>query len=468
VADVGLERPGLARAAPRERAAARERFFSPARAAGIGLFVVFGLTFGRPRVFSDGILYDNFVRRLFGEDVLTQAYQFGSAFWAAPFYLGSRLVAARGELGVHHATVVGNLLAANAAGFVTLYLGWRILRELDLPRGPAALLLTLFGSPLWWYVFLEPSWKQAADTLYVTAAIWFLLRAWKEPLRSDLAACAGICVGFMLATRYANAALLLGFAVALWPHARRALLVLGASAAVTAAVLYAVPVVRGIPFTPPSAHPPWQLTSGVDAPLGLQPSPSMRLAAGPDGAVPFFGIPGTDTIKLDLLAPLKMLFTLERGLYFWTPLTAFACIGFALLLRRDRRHRSFLLGLLVAALALLWVHALWGANWTGSSYSARFLTSLFAFFLLGTAELLRRWRLPATAVLALCTVWSVWIGLVILNGYTAMSGSDGVDKIAGTYVRFGGDPPPENLEGFSHELGDRIADRWRLLWHVAS
>ena len=41
-------------------------------------------------------------------------------------------------------------VASNAAVVLTLYLGWRILRELELPRGPAVLLLTLFGTPLFY------------------------------------------------------------------------------------------------------------------------------------------------------------------------------------------------------------------------------------------------------------------------------------------------------------------------------
>ena len=59
--------------------------------------------------------------------------------------------------------------AFTAAVVLTLYLGWRILRELDLPRGPAVLLLTLFGTPLFYYGALAPSYKHASDTLYATA-----------------------------------------------------------------------------------------------------------------------------------------------------------------------------------------------------------------------------------------------------------------------------------------------------------
>ena len=40
------------------------------------------------------------------------------------------------------------------------------LHRRGLPRGPAVLLLALFGTPLWFYGVLQPSYKHAADTLY--------------------------------------------------------------------------------------------------------------------------------------------------------------------------------------------------------------------------------------------------------------------------------------------------------------
>ena len=53
----------------------------------------------------------------------------------------------RGELDRYHAGEVGTAVAANAAGVLALYLGWRILQRLELPRSPGLLLLVLFGTP---------------------------------------------------------------------------------------------------------------------------------------------------------------------------------------------------------------------------------------------------------------------------------------------------------------------------------
>src|SRR4051794_11920339 len=107
MADVRLDRPVREDAALRDEAAPRERFLTPWMWVALGGFALFAATFDRPRVHDDGTYYFNFVRRLFGTDVVAQAYQFGSAFWTAPFYLVSQLVASRGELDRYHAGEVG-------------------------------------------------------------------------------------------------------------------------------------------------------------------------------------------------------------------------------------------------------------------------------------------------------------------------------------------------------------------------
>jgi hypothetical protein len=46
----------------------------------LGLCGLFALTFDKVQIHDDGVLYYYFVRRLFGADIVAQAYQFGSAF----------------------------------------------------------------------------------------------------------------------------------------------------------------------------------------------------------------------------------------------------------------------------------------------------------------------------------------------------------------------------------------------------
>ena len=234
----------------------------------------------------------------------------------------------------------------------------------------------------------------------------------------------------MLATRYANVAIPAGVVVMFaWTRAWRPLAWVLAVTAVTAALLYAVPVVRGIPFESPSGTlgAP-ALQSDVPFPHGAAP---VRLAAGVS-----LSVPGSDGVDVDPRVPVWMLFTLHRGLFLWTPLTAFATVGFVLLLRRDRRHRAYLAGLLVSADGLLLIHASWASHWDGGvSFSARFLTALFPFFLIGAAAFVRRTRLDRDGGADGVRVWSVWLGLVMLNGYDNQSAQDGIDTIVGQLLR---------------------------------
>ena len=83
----------------------------------------------------------------------------------------------------------------------------------------------------------------------------------------------------------------------------------------------------------------------------------------------------------------RMLFSVRRGLFLWTPLTALTVLGVALLFRSRPERRRYLTILCVCAASLVCIHMLWGDFWTnGFSFSQRFFTGLFPFYLLGTAE----------------------------------------------------------------------------------
>jgi hypothetical protein len=149
-------------------------------------------------------------------------------------------------------------------------------------------------------------------------------------------------------------------------------------------------------------------------------------------------------VNPDAAAPAKMLFSLHRGLFLWTPLTALATVGFVLLLRRRRDERHYLAGLGVAALGLLLVHMLWGDFWdNGFSFSQRFLAALFPLFLLGTAELVRRWRGLAVAALSLCALFSLGLAFTFFFGYKGISQHDGVDRMVKLYTS--GERTPQQL-----------------------
>jgi hypothetical protein len=470
VADIVMRAGGRA-----ERVAAetRERFLTVPRAGVVVFFLLFAATYDEGRVHEDGVTYFAFLRTLFGADTPAAAYQFGSAFWNAPFYLVSQLVAARGQFDHYHAGEVSVAVASNAAIVLTLYLGWRILKELNLPRGPGVLLLTLFGTPLFFFGAVWVSYKHAADTLYATAAFWFVLRSTRNDARRRDYIAAGTCLALLLATRYANLALAIGILTAFAVLGlRRAATWMLTALVLVSIPIFELPVIRHIPYTLPSqavAAPP-AMSSDLPA-IFAQPVQRSALSAGVSIDPVLRGV------KFQATAPVKMLFTLHRGLFLWTPLTAFATACFVLLLRRDRRHRPFLAALGVSALALLAVHSLWGPEWAGGgSFSQRFLTALFPFFLVGAAEFIRRTRKPGIVVLSFCAAWSLWIGLVQVNSYYGSSANDGLVQIVENFKSFTGPrttryrkpPPYDSIQNFGRDTRNHISERWQLYWRLVS
>jgi hypothetical protein len=344
--------------------------------AGVGVFDVTG----------DGIVYYRFLQRLFGEHPPHPfAYQFGCALWNAPFWL----VARAGGLSGQAAVAVATHLAVG----VTVVLGLVVLRRLALPSSPWLAAAVVFGSPLWYYAVFAPAYSHAVDALVTTALVWAVL-ARKAPVAI------GGLIGAAVTVRYANAVWVLPVgALYVWRRELLAALHAAAAAAGVAFVLFMIPVVAGIPFGNPGEHDPTE-------------PPREHLEA-----------------DLDLLAPVKMLVSVHRGLFLWTPLTLLGVVGFVLLLRRRRDPELLVVG--AGALLLLLAHVAWGRWWDGGfSFSARFLTSLFALFLIGFAELVRRVGPAVWAVAAVCIAWSLFLGANHHYGFEGVNRSSSVIDVA--------------------------------------
>ena len=112
------------------------------------------------RVTDDGVIYYDFMRRLTGEDVQAYAYQFGVVFWNLPFFVvfqGFQLATGENAIAGQPIGVVSVSAASTAAVVAIYYVSWRLLSELGLPRAPGAILLTVLGSPLFYYATFQPS-----------------------------------------------------------------------------------------------------------------------------------------------------------------------------------------------------------------------------------------------------------------------------------------------------------------------
>jgi hypothetical protein len=400
-----------------------DRFLTPRMLASIGAYLVIAASYIQPRITDDGVIYYNFMRRLVGEDVQAFAYQFGVVFWNLPFYGLSRIVrVANNDDWVEHALIgaIGVAIASTAAVVAIFYVSWRLLRGLGLPGGPGAILLTIFGSPLFYYSIFQPGLKHAFDALLVSVLALLLLQATIRPPTTRVAVLTGLVLALLISVRYANIVLLAGV---MYVFLRRQSLhhayLAAVSATVGATAILALPLLLGIPYGLPPAE--------AGAPVRLA-------AASADPVATSGGVDNVGSFDIDVLAPAKMLFTVKRGLFVWTPLTFFGVVGYLMLIRRERRHRDFLVGLGLSALALLLVHIVWGGFWDGGfSFSQRFLTALFPVFVIGIAELLARTRLLIVPVLIACIWWTAFLALHHFYGYDFVSHRDGADRIVELY-----------------------------------
>lgn len=272
-------------------------------------YALFALTFSYFQVRGDGLVYFNLLRRFFGEKPdFAFAYQFGSAVWNAPFFLvGKALGIAFGfQPRIFHVSFeeIGITFAAHAALVLTLYLGWRILRELQLPRGPGVLFLTAFGTPLFFYVVFEPGSKHAVDTLALTAAV-FAFRRTTGAAGFAAPLVLGVLAGWSVNIRWVNGVFFFALLCALLLQRRyRQTGVVAVMALLVAPLVLALPALRGVPYFVPSYFPPEaeSVAGAAEPPDGWRPfgggvvarsmaqahdgvhSVSVRAAADDDGA----------------------------------------------------------------------------------------------------------------------------------------------------------------------------------------
>ena len=408
------------------------RFATPAMVAVLVAYSLAVLSWFQPRVSNDGVSYFSFLQHLLGDSADGYAYQFGAALWNLPLYLVARLVQAAGldEVSGLPLDELAFTLGSVVACGLLFPVGWVLLRDAGLNAAPLAVSLAVVGSPLAYSVLFSPYDAHAVDALGATVLAVLLLRATRrETVGTGLAVALGATLGYLVTVRYANLVLALGVAtVLLVRRERSAATVAGVTAVAIGGALLALPLMRGIPY-------------------GSSATPELNTSA-----------TISDEISIDPFVPLKMLFTLERGLFVWTPLTLVALVGVALIWRRAPDLRLFLKGLGINAAALLAFHVVWGKYWTGGfGFSQRFLIGLFPLFVLGTAELFRRYRLAALAVLLPCAAWTSFLALYHFYGYEGISAEDGADRVVELYVD--GEETPE--EFIRVKLADPVVERWR-------
>ena len=106
---------------------------------------------------------------------------------------------------------------------------------------------------------------------------------------------------------------------------------------------------------------------------------------------------------LDLFHPhlVGVLFSVRKGLFFWTPLLGLACTGL-ILLRRTARP-VFVSSIVYLPIAI-WIVASWSIWWYGVSFGMRALIDEMPIFALGLAALIEATKSPVTRPLLLTAI----------------------------------------------------------------
>jgi hypothetical protein len=329
---------------------------------------------------------------VYGEHADTvYGYQFGLAFLWTPFYGIGKALAAIGldTVGPEPTRTATIAIVTALTVLVIGALLVPVIRALDLSHAGAALLLALFGSPLFFYATFQPGLSHVADTLALTAMLALVFRLLRAPSPSTTVAVAiGVIGGLATTVRFFNVFELIAIAGCVFLYGRRreaiSMVVAGAAAF---AVLAPIPFALGAD----------SLISGYSEQLNTLGR-------------------STHSFELQPQNPFLMLFDPWAGLFPWAPLTLVALGGYVVLVRRRPDARPFLVVAAAAALAII-VPYVGLSFWDGESrFANRYLTALYPLVVLGLAMLLElRTRLVAV-VSVLCCAWSVALSFNAIVG----------------------------------------------------
>jgi Dolichyl-phosphate-mannose-protein mannosyltransferase len=378
-----------------ERTASRRILARPTVIAA-GIWVVFAANFVHLTAFAhtDAQLNYAFLRRLFGVHTAgTVAYQFGLAFAWLPAYLLGRAIEAIGATTIGGVPTPQAVIGIGSIVYVlaTLLLAVVLLRRLRAPHPAAVALVAVLGSPLVFLGSFSPLRTEPVEAFLLTFSLLPLLAMFRsERHEPRLAIGAGALLGMAATVRWFNAAEAIAAVLCLmWFRRWRGAVWLAGSIAAVTGALVLVPVALGVPLF--QSH-------GYGAGM-LSFSP--------------FTLP-------------RMLFTDYRGLFVWTPVTILSVLGYIRLVLRRPADRQFLGTVAAMSLALAFSYEAYSAWDAGFSFSARYLTPLFPFFVLGLAGLVDwRPRLVWSAA-AVATAWTLFLALNVglpFGGYGIDTGN---------------------------------------------
>jgi hypothetical protein len=291
------------------------------------------------------------------------AHPVGVAVMQAPMFLGGHALTRWTNLSPDGFTLYYQH-ASGLSGTLWIVAGLWVLRGLlrrHFSDGITAVTLAtlLLGTNLYHYATFDSSYSHPYSFFLFAALLDLTERWWQRP-STRLSVLVGLVAGLIVLVRHTNVLFLLVFplyGVAGWPSVRARL--------VTA-----------------SAHVPRLATAAAVAALVVAPQLAIYYGATGQILVSSYGDLGFNWGSPQVAG---VLFSVQKGLFFWSPLLVAACAGLLLLLRSSNGARAFVIpGLLFLALDTYVIASWW--DWQfGGSYGHRGFVDALPLFALGLA-----------------------------------------------------------------------------------
>jgi len=282
-----------------------------------------------------------------------------------------------------------------------LYMLRRLLRRNFSDRVTAATLVTLFlGTGLYHYATYDSSYSHVYS-FFLFATFLYLTELWWTDRRSrwELSILVGVVAGLIVLTRHTNALFLLMFP------------------------LYGVSTLASLRGAVSSLAARWRELAAIAIAGALVMLPQLLIYFRATGR---FLVSSYGDLGFNFTSPhlWGVLFSVQKGLFFWSPLLLLAVAGW---IRGHKATRPFVAGALVVMAIDIYLIASWWDWQFGSSYGHRGFIDTLPLFALGLASLFEwsterpRRTLAVSIVASLAVFLSIFQMLQYWNGVLPMS-----------------------------------------------
>ncbi len=266
-------------------------------------------------------------------------YAIGAPLIWYPFYLVTYQIFGGDGYGFIYQIVVG-LISVLATSFALLLL-YRVLeQQYGQSIGRLAVITIALGTNLWYYGSLDPVNSHALTFFWSTVALAFLMQSSATPAT-------GLAQGLLMLTRtqeiVAAIPAICTYPIRKWP-------------ALIGSILLMFSIQIGA----------WYLVNGTF---------SSQYLGSEEGFYWFHP------------QILGVLFSVDNGVFLWTPVFLLGYLG--LLLKSFRTRSPVWIGMTVACTLQLYIVASWSTWWQGASYSGRMFLGILPFITFGLAEVYR-------------------------------------------------------------------------------